>query len=414
MSYNFRVVFIIWAAICLLGCAGLYEDESSDGGEKKIKGDLVAVETLASSSEGDFNPSISADPDTDGTLKFTVGAVDIDGDGILETPSIDDIHFSSGDTLGLMASNDGEIDDRNLQCAPPREIGMGESKDLYDIGFSLDTTSSMGHAVDALAHKISNFAVDLENSGVDIRFAGITFGDAFATKDATENTESDFTDSVSQGPLGPPPSFDSCERPSTFVAGGNTVIASDMSDFFSQIAEVYTSGCGGRGDIENYLGALNYLNDNVAWREGAVRVLISIGDQCAYTDTTYTADRIEGVWIPPSGDDMAAALTGVATVHVIGAESCYYDYYSMKGISDATGGTFTPFDCDSTNDCNVDLDTLPISMAIKQSSIYNCNGLTDTFDGNGNYTFNINFSATSSSSAETYRASMTLVLSLEF
>jgi hypothetical protein len=209
--------------------------------------------------------------------------------------------------------------------------------------------------------------------------------------------------------LGTPPSFDSSERPST----GTTVLTSDdMQTFFQEVADVVSGGAGGAGLPENYLGSLQYLNDSVTWRDGAARVLISIGDDCAHTPDTYQTDGITTDWIPPSGADLAEELAGVATVHVIGESTCS-GYYAMDGLADATGGSFTEFDCYSSTSCNVDLEALPITSAITQGRVYNCDGSEDVYGDTGTYTLTIGFTVTASN-GETYTATIVLVMLITF
>ncbi len=397
-SQRLLSLLLLAAALALVACGS---SSSGDADDAVITGDLTGLTTTSSTATGDFTPSVSAGVGDDGELRLTVTAQDVDGDGTLETPTVTSVAVTTGART---------LTDLLLTCDDGREVGAGSSDDSFDIGFSLDTTSSMGDAVEAIATKIGTFATSLAASGVNVEFAGITLGDAFATKLASGSS---FTDAISTGPLGVAPDFDTCERP---WSGSALTSATDAETFFTEVASVTGSGCGG-GDLpENYLGSLQYLNDTATWRTGATRILVAIGDDCSHTPLTYGEAAITDPWIPPAGADLAEALAGIATVHVIGpaAGSCYGDYYDMAGISTATGGTFTEFDCYSADDCNVDLSTLPIAASITEGMVFLCDGSLATYeDDPGSFTFTIDTTVTGSGGT-TYNATITLVADLAF
>ncbi|MFH1356483.1 MAG: hypothetical protein ABII18_05050, partial [bacterium] len=239
------ILGLLILAVTIISCGGTT-------GSSDVTGDVADVSTTSSTATGDFTPSLTTAAEDSGALKFTVSAMDVDGDGTLESPTITSVTATTGAGAALKKAT--SLDDEEITCDSGRTVGEGDDNDSFDIGISLDSTASMGSAVESIAEKIVSFAQTLEDSGVDARFAGITLGDAFATK----SDNSSFTDAISSGPLGTPPSFDSSERPST----GSTVLTSaDMQTFFQEVADVVGTGAGGADLPENYLGSLEYLND---------------------------------------------------------------------------------------------------------------------------------------------------------
>ncbi len=309
---NVFLFVIIAVSLGLVNCGG------STGGTS-VTGDLTGVTIVSSEASGDFTPSLSASVGDDGELKFTMTALDVDSDGTLETPTISSVTATSGGSASLVKHS---LSTEVITCADGVTVGSSGTF-LFDIGFSLDTTLSMQYAVEALSNEISDFATTLTDAGVDVSFAVMTLGDAFDTKD----TSSSFTDAVSDGVLGVAPSFDTCERPST---GADLQTSTNLGLFFDELVSVYPAGCNGEDYPENYLGSLDRLNAATTWRTGATRILVSIGDDCSHTDTSYTAASIIAPWIPPAGADLASELAGVATVHVVGPETtCSDGYYEI-------------------------------------------------------------------------------------
>lgn len=403
--------------LCVFSACGGSSSSSSTGTDQA--GDASALTIVGSTSSGDFTPSVNPSVDSDGSLKFTVSAVDVDGDGTVGTPSVSSITVTSGSSDIVAGFARNSLADTEITCSS-RDVGAGSSDDSYDIGFCLDTTASMGGAAGVMADKIATFATALSEAGVDASYAGLTLGDAFATKSAS----SSFTDAVSEGDVDldgtddEPPSFDSSERPGT----GDTLInATDLETFFSEVSDVVSSGEGG-GDLpENYLGCLEWLVNNVGWRSAASKVLVVVGDDCSHTEETADAASITANWMPPSINDVNDIFAGVATVHVVGVdggsgdcgEGVTSDYYNMPDLATATGGTFTEISgCDSADTCNVDLEELPISSSITSGVISDCDASCTTFEAAGTYTFTINVSMVDGSS--TYTATSTIVISITF
>jgi len=324
-------------------------------------------------------PSASFYGTDDGKLGIRVAGMDVDGDDTVGKPTIKNVTLEPGDTLTAAETP--------LSCEST-STGSSGTGDVFDIGVSLDTTASMGAAAGILADRTAAFATELESRGLDVRFAGTTVGDAFATKYASDTTL--FTDSVSTGSLGEPPAVDTEERPDT---GSSLINASKMETFFGEVSTVVGSGSGGNAPTENYLGALSFLNGNVAWREGAGRILISIGDQCAHTPATASYEflgTLDGDFAPPKPTDLENTFvdSGVA-VNVVGPDNsslsvCSTDAYDMTQMASATGGGFTAIGtCYDKSSCNVDLTKLPLVEALtSERATESC----DIGDGTGEMT----------------------------
>lgn len=344
-------------AALLAGCGGGGGTTAGDSTDDPAATTVVAVEsrdlTYTSSPDGvAAKPSISFYGDDDGGLGIRITGLDVDGDGSIGKPLVTNVRLDDGDTLVAGATV-------TLECTSV-ETGDSGTGDVFDIGISLDTTASMGGAAGVLAARTAAFATALETQGLDVAFVGVTVGDAYGTK---KTTSSSFDDTVSTGTMGLPPGFDSIERPDT---GVNLVNAAAMEEFFSKVYDVYPYGSGGGDGSENYLGAVSFLNEKINWRDGAGRILISIGDNCAHTPTSYFYyDWAE--WLPPEPEAFRDELVrGGVAVNVVGADYLWCSgYYDMKELALATGGGFTAIEgCSSESTCNADLMELPLVEAI--------------------------------------------------
>ncbi len=375
-----KCIIAVLAVAAFAACGG----GGSGGGT--VTGDIKTLSVVSSTTTGDFTPSVTVVRSTSGTLQFSVAGIDVDGDGTIDSPTLTGCRASGG----AAAMTAKALADTQITCDGGSPVEGGSTS--FDIALSLDTTSSMGGAAGVLADKIVTFANALSAAGVDAQFAGITVGDAFATKAGEGVTAYSDTD-FSKGSLGTPTDtpFDTYERPDTGTA---LLSAADIGTFFTAVKNVIGSGGGGAGGVENYLGSVQRLYSATAWRSGANRMIISIGDNCAYTPVTMGEDGITGVWAPPEGTDLAAALAGNAIVHVAGTEgqSCSAsNYYDPKDLAAATGGIFLPIpfgSCSSADTCDVDLITdFHILDSITGGTIYLCDGLSTTYGGSGTYTF---------------------------
>jgi len=160
--------------VAFVNCGG------TSSGSSDVTGDVTDISTTSSTATGDFTPSLTTATEDSGALKFTVAALDVDGDGTLESPTITSVTATTGSGAALKKVD--ALTDEEITCDSGRTVGEGEDDDSFDIGISLDSTASMGSAVESIAEKIVSFAQTLEDNGVNARFAGITLGDAFATK----------------------------------------------------------------------------------------------------------------------------------------------------------------------------------------------------------------------------------------
>ncbi len=357
------------SALLLAACGGGGGGGSSDAGnEDTASAGTYETESVSYESEEDSNPSVSFFTSDDGGLGIRANGVD-SGDGDVTKPEVTNVTIEENDTTGASTSGAMVAGAEIASECTDLETGEAGSGDSFDIGVSLDTTSSMQGAAGVLANVVADFATTLEDEGLDVRFTGITLGDAYATKDA--DTESEFDDAVSTGTLGAVPNFGiEHERPDTGTALLN---AGPMETFFSKVSEVVSpNGLGGFDIPENYLGPVEFLHEQVAWRTDAGRFIIGIGDEYAHTPTTFedfmSEDGGFATWEPPVPEDLAKKLSTEGTAfHWVGDEqlSVGADYYDMAELAAATGGVFTELgDCTSEESCEVDLTELPAVEAV--------------------------------------------------
>lgn len=198
-----------------------------------------------------------------------------------------------------------------------------------DITFINDTTGSMSGSTVGIANSIASFTDSITKAGVNARFAMYTYGDAFATKAASG---SGFTKGLGDFL---PPDIDSTERP---YLGLSTY--TDFKPFIDELKLSSALGIGGGDGPENTVGALDYANKHVAFRSGASKVFIAIGDNPSHQAGDGDVTGYPAAFVPRAGADVASELTGSATVHVIGHDYGSAPYYPLKNLSDATGGGF--------------------------------------------------------------------------
>ena len=203
-----------------------------------------------------------------------------------------------------------------------------------DVVFVFDTTGSMGGAISAVQDSIIEFADYLDGAGLDVRVGAVTFGDAFDTKDESSTR-------LGEGGA-TPPNFDSSERP-TFP------LTADMDEFKAFIDEERARF--GGDAAENAVGALAFAYDELDWRPGAQRVLITIMDIYSHNHETFT--RFEGDadyerYAPEDPQDLLDRMRGNAVVHVVSPDFSYdvepfTDMAMFTGV-EGTGGEWVEFD----------------------------------------------------------------------
>ncbi len=244
----------------------------------------------------------------------------------------------------------------------------GEVRAAADIVFVFDTTGSMGSGLTSVQNSIIAFSEFLDTSGLDARVGAVTFGDAYDTKndpdDADERGVSLRGDT--------PPGFDSSPRP-TFD------LSADFEAFQTFIEG--DSPRGGGDAPENAIGSVEFALDNLAWRDGAQKIMIVVMDICSHTHDTFES-QFSGTdgwerWQPPVTEDLLDRLTGEGVVtHVVGPDSTFCDdtHENMKVFAgvDGTGGVF--FDWDGSE---FDLEELPIATAATGGYIVTFRGTKD-------------------------------------
>jgi hypothetical protein len=240
-----------------------------------------------------------------------------------------------------------------------------------DLVFINDTTGSMSGATLGILNSIDSFASAISDSGVDAEFSMYTYGDAFATK---LSSGSEFT--VGKGNF-TPPSIDGVERP--FIGLGTYTT---FKSFLTELKNSSALGSGGGDNPENTVGALDYANNHVAFRNGAARVFVAIGDNPSHQSGDGDVNSYPTAFQPRTGTGLAADLVGLATVHVIGRTSTSTTYYPLQNLSTSTGGGFIILPSGGT----VDLNTLKITDWIKS-------GFTGTTPALSKGTYKVTLSA---------------------
>lgn len=345
MSAVFGLTLLVTAQFGGSAGCGSSAVRGATGGTGTGTGNIAGVTVNSVESTGDFTPGLSFYVAESGGLGIRANAVDVNGDGTASTPAIASVSVSSvGAALSALAA------DETLDCTDGE--ASSSTATAVGVGISLDTTASMGSTVGPIANGLAQLATDLSGAGFTGTFAGVTLGDAYATKSASGSAYG----STAQGTKGEPPAFDTIERPDTGTA---PVSASVVSAFFEEVATVVGSGADG-GDLpENYLAPLEFLNTDVTFAAGTQKVLISVGDDCAHTEETFAGFSDSSAWTPPAKADVFDTFAG-AIVHVIGPSSpfCSGDYFDMKELTQdgtteghvgGTGGLFKSID-----DCNTD------------------------------------------------------------
>lgn len=257
-----------------------------------------------------------------------------------------------------------------LSCSLTKVSSAAGSK--MDLVFINDTTGSMSGTTTGIANSVQTFAESLAASGVDARFSMYTYGDAFATKSASSTVASfkgDFT----------PPSMDSVDRP--------YVGLSDLASFKTFLADLKASsvlGTGGGDGPENTIGTIDYANGHVAYRDGAGKVIIAIGDNPSHQAGSFPATGTSAwpaQFQPVAGTDLVNRMKGVAAIHVVGHNTGSAPYFNLKSLADGTGGVFLELPAGG----NVDLSALKLTDWFTSSFTGTCSS-----GPKGAYTITIN------------------------
>jgi hypothetical protein len=116
-------------------------------------------------------------------------------------------------------------------------------------------------------------------------------------------------------------------------------------------------GTGGGDGPENTIGAIDYANSHVAYRDGAGKVIIAIGDNPSHQQGDGQVASYPVEFRPSTGDDLVSRLKGKSAIHVVGHNTGSAPYYNLKSLADGTGGVFLELPAGG----NVDLSALKLT-----------------------------------------------------
>ncbi len=228
--------------------------------------------------------------------------------------------------------------------------GLDTTKPL-DVCFLLDTTGSMGSALDTTAAQIGEFAAYLETQISDVKFAVQTYGDV------------------------------SCESRNPAVGETELLTAAQADTFLNALpgAGAGPGGSGGDGP-ENPIEAVVYANTYIPWRAAAQRMFVIITDNSAHTlndgDTNVYdlggASRASSANLA-TAEALLKANTVTTIVNTAGPAVVSAPYENIRDLSVLVGGLGIDYDSSfSTSDL--------ISLAAIGSSTYKTVELGDLTD----------------------------------
>lgn len=221
---------------------------------------------------------------------------------------------------------------RQALAAPSLSCSVGQatsSAAMADIAFINDTTGSMSGTVVGIADSIGSFAAAIA-ARVDARFAMYTYGDAFATK---AESGSEFTKGLGVFGL---PEIDDVERPYLGLSG-----LADFNAFLAELKSSLALGSGGNDEPENTICTLDYAYQHLAFRPGAAKVFVVIGDNPSHQGGDGDVDSWPVQFKPTTGAELVSRLGGAGTIHVVGNDTgSSAPYYNLKTLADLTGGGF--------------------------------------------------------------------------
>jgi len=205
-------------------------------------------------------------------------------------------------------------------------------RNVLDISIILDTTGSMGGAINGAKDSIINFAQSLKDSGLDAKIGIIPFDDYAPAQDMTD-VDPKWLDLASP-----------------------------------EEAQAYTTklyAAGGGDGPENPYDALMYSWDNMSWRKGSQRIFIVITDINAH----YKGDGTSYTSLIKS--DLLGKMGGYATIHTVfvrgyrhSGDAPYSDPDDIRELSYKTGGIIL-----YTSSGSVDLTTLGIKEYVLNSYV---------------------------------------------
>lgn len=205
-------------------------------------------------------------------------------------------------------------------------------RNVLDISIILDTTGSMGGAINGAKDSIINFAQSLKDSGLDAKIGIIPFDDYAPAQDMTD-VDPKWLDLASP-----------------------------------EEAQAYTTklyAAGGGDGPENPYDALMYSWDNMSWRKGSQRIFIVITDINAH----YKGDGTSYTSLLKS--DLLAKMGGYATIHSVfvsnyrhSGDVPYSAPDDIRELSYKTGGIIL-----YTSSGSVDLTTLGVKEYVLNSYV---------------------------------------------
>ncbi len=343
----------------LTGCNIVISGSTAD--EPILGGEPTTIKIHGSRADGDFRMSGRLGLDAS-KLTITLAAI---RDPEAPTRPVDPTKVS----FAMTGAADASVTCTIVKVSSSTKAGV-------DLVFINDTTGSMAGTVNGIADSVQKFAEDISSGGIDARLSMYTYGDAFATKSATDTT---FT--LGQGDFAPP-TFDQTARP--YVGLG------DLTTFKGFLGELRASrvlGVGGGDGEENTLGALRYANDKVAWRDGAARMFVAIGDNPSHQKGDGSSLNLGPNWEAPDGNELVSSLAGTAAVHVVGHDITRGKFFNLKRLADGTGGAFL----DLPSNGKVDLGALNLKEWLTSSFTGSCGGATA-----GRYTITLRATITGS------------------
>lgn len=254
---------------------------------------------------------------------------------------IRDVEAADGEGGNLYVVEDGKVKGVKLQ-----KLEDAGGSVAYDIAFVIDTTGSMGGAIDGVKSSVNAFANYMAKRGLDIRMGAIAYGD--------------------YSPLTSYPSVPA-GTPEEGPGGAYQNLTADFgsagavfNQYIDGLGSCYLGDCGGDGP-ENGLDGVRYAYDNFNWRPGAQRVIIVITDI-----TVHTKGDDSQAFTEESIASLTDRLAGTAVVHAV-SPTLTYDpapYEDICNLAKATGGTCVDFYTAAADDYN--LTKLPITSTITE------------------------------------------------
>ncbi|WP_126992837.1 VWA domain-containing protein [Thermosipho globiformans] len=214
-----------------------------------------------------------------------------------------------------------------------------ETRSNVDIMIVLDTTGSMGPAIEGVKSSIKNFIDTLEASGLNVKVGIVPYDDAAPAKDITLTKPwQDLT---------------------------------DLNTARNFVDEIPNDGAGGDDLPENPYAGIMYAWNNASWRSSSQKIIILITDASAHYKSEINPGNAAGETLYDK-NEVISAIQGYVTVHGAFVPVWYSesttDYTSPddpREIVQKTGGIIKYTDSSG----NVDLTSLGILEYVQSSWI---------------------------------------------